>query len=394
MDRRNPDGFCWPNAGQELVLKAALGSGARAVEAWRAWRRSVDIAEVDAGSFRLLPLLYRNLTSQGCDPEELGKLKGIFRQSWCRHQVGLHALAGVLRALQDAGVETIVLKGAALALLCYRDPGVRPMKDLDVLVPPARRTEADDAVQRQGWRPLAMVDPDAIAERHYSAAGGKELDIHHYLLPYDRYTGADDSLWSAAVPLEIEGVVSRALAPADQLFHVLVHGVAWNQVPQVRWVADAVTVIRSAATRLDWDRVLEQTTRRSFVPAVRSGLDYLRRTFEVDVPADVVRRLDAVQVSRGHRLEHWARQRGPFTPLGWAPLIWCGYVRTLQGTGLRPGLSGFMRSLRHQLPAQNVFTFGLLLAWKVLRAPTRQIAHLAWRTRAAAARVARTASRR
>jgi hypothetical protein len=376
MERRNPDGICWPNADQELVLKAALGDGAVAVDAWEAWQKTVEIAEVDTGSFRLLPLLYRNLISQGLDSSELGKLNGIYRQSWCRHQVGLRTLVEVLRALQGAGVETIVLKGAALAVLYYRDPGVRPMKDLDVLVPPARSAEAAETLQPHGWRPLAMVDPEAIAERHYSAPGGKELDIHHYLLPYDRYPGVDDDLWPTAVPLAIEGVASRALAPADQLFHVLVHGIAWNEVSQVRWVADAVTVIRAAGTRLDWSRVLEQTTRRAYVPAVRSGLDYLRRTFDVDIPADLVRELDALPVPRGYRLEHWARQRGPFTPLGWAPLIWCGYVRTLQGTGVAPGLTGYVRFLRKQLPARNPLSFGMLVAWKLLRILARQIARL------------------
>lgn len=384
MERRDPDGICWPNAEQELVLKAALGDGAAAVDAWEAWRRTVDIAQVDTGSFRLLPLLYRNLIAQGLDPRELGKLNGIYRQSWCRHHVGLRTLAEVLRALQGAGIETIVLKGAALAVLHYRDAGVRPMKDLDVLVPPTRSAAAADAVQPHGWRPLAMVDPDAIAERHYSAPGGKELDVHHYLLPYDRCPGVDDDLWATAVPLGIEGVASRALAPADQLFHVLAHGIAWNQVPQVRWVADAVTVIRAAGTRLDWNRVLEQTTRRAYVPAVRSGLDYLRRTFDVDIPAVLVRELDARPVSRAHRLEHWARQRGPNTPLGWAPLIWCGYVRSLQGTGVTPGLTGFMRFLRNQLPARNSLSFGMLVAWKALRTLARQVAHLARRGRGAA----------
>ena len=375
------------------MLKAALGSGAGAIAAYRAWQRMADIADVDAGSFRLLPLLYRNLTSQGCDPRELGKLNGVFRQSWCRHQVNVRTLAEVLRALHGAGVEAIVLKGAALALLCYRDPGVRPMKDLDVLVPPARGAEAMDTVCRQGWRPLEMADPDAVAERHYSAAGGRELDVHHYLLAYDRYPGADDRLWSAAVPLEVEGVTTKALAPADQLFHVLAHGVAWNQVPQVRWVADSVTVIRSAAARLDWDRVLDESARRGLVPTVRSGLDYLRRTFEVDIPVEVVRRLDAVPVSRAHRLEHWARQRGPFTPLGWAPLIWCGYVRALQGTGVRPGMVGYLRFLRLRLPAQNAFTFGLLVAWKALRAAARQVAAPARAALSPGARLARLASR-
>jgi Uncharacterised nucleotidyltransferase len=374
---RRPDGVCWPDAAQELLLKAALTSGAAAVEAWRSWQGSVALEDVDPGSFRLLPLVYRNLTSQGRDPDELGKLRGVFRQSWCRHQVAVRALAGALRALHGAGADAIVLKGAALALLCYRDPGVRPMKDVDLLVPPERRAAAVGAVEGLGWRGLEMADRAATAEMHFRAGGGPELDLHWYLLPFDCYPGADDDLRPAAVPLDVEGVAAKALGPADQLFHVLAHGIAWNQVPQIRWVADAVVVIRSAGSGLDWDRLLEQSARRGFVPAVRSGLEYLRGTFEVDVPAGVLRRAAAIPVSRASRFERWATERGPLTPLGWAPTLWCSYVRTLRGGGLKPGLAGFVRFLRARIRAGNAFAFGVLLAWKALRSPARLIRRLA-----------------
>lgn len=389
MRRRASLGVCWPNAEQELLLRAALGRGPGAVDAWRAWQRSVNIAEVDAGSFRLLPLLYRNLTSLGLDPNELGKLKGVYLQSWARNQIAMRTLAQVLRALRGAGVEAIVLKGAALALLCYRDLGVRPMKDLDVLVPPERNADAAETAAGIGWLPSPMDYRGAEAESHFHTENGRELDIHRYLLQHDRYAGADDTLWAAAVPLEVEGVATRALSAADQLFHVLVHGIAWNPVPQIRWAADAVTVIRSAAPGLDWVRVLEQTTTRGFVPAVRSGLEYLRPTFEVEIPADIVRELESVRVTRLHRLEHWAEQRGPFTPLGWAPLFFCWYVRTLQGTGRRPGVAGYLRFLRNHLRAQSLPRFARLLAWKLVLTAGRLIGHTAARAASAMVRLAR-----
>ncbi len=389
MARRASLGVCWPNAEQELLLRAALGSGAGAVAAWRAWRRAVDIAEIDAGSFRLLPLLYRNLTALGVETRELGKLKGVYRQSWYRNRVGLRTLAEVLHALREAGVDAIVLKGAALTLACYRDPGVRPMKDLDVLVAPERDAEAAAAVGRLGWAPSPMDYRAAAAESHFRAEGGRELDVHRYLLHHDRYSGADDALRAAAVPLDVEGEPARALAPAHQLFHVLVHGIAWNPVPQIRWVADAITVIRSAGASLRWDTVVAETTRRGFVPPVRAGLGYLRATFDAEVPSDVLRALEDAPVSRLHRLEHWAEQRGPYTPLGWAPLFFCWYVRTLQGTGVRPGVAGYLRFLRSHLGVRTLPAFVLLLLWKLAVTAGRIVGHAAATATATLRRAAR-----
>src|SRR2546430_6554391 len=46
---------------QELLLRAALLQGPRAVEAFERWRHLVDVEELDPDSHRLLPQLYHNL---------------------------------------------------------------------------------------------------------------------------------------------------------------------------------------------------------------------------------------------------------------------------------------------------------------------------------------------
>src|SRR5215203_7254514 len=51
--------------------------------------------------------------------------------------VRARVLAAVARAMAQAGVPFLVLKGAALAHLVYGDPRLRPMRDVDLLVRPA-----------------------------------------------------------------------------------------------------------------------------------------------------------------------------------------------------------------------------------------------------------------
>ncbi|MBZ5608241.1 MAG: nucleotidyltransferase family protein [Acidobacteriia bacterium] len=48
------------------------------------------------------------------------------------------------------GCPTLVLKGMALTLLHYRDMALRPMSDLDILVPEDRAPEVVGLVQRDG----------------------------------------------------------------------------------------------------------------------------------------------------------------------------------------------------------------------------------------------------
>ena len=62
----------------------------------------------------MLPLLYRNLTSQGFSDPWLDKLRRRAMHTWISNQWMLKLLGKTLVLLQENGIETLVLKGAAL----------------------------------------------------------------------------------------------------------------------------------------------------------------------------------------------------------------------------------------------------------------------------------------
>ena len=67
MSGRSSYGGCWPTAGQELLLRACLIPGDGAAGAFREWKAASDVNTVDPGSYRLFPLLYKNLQTAGID---------------------------------------------------------------------------------------------------------------------------------------------------------------------------------------------------------------------------------------------------------------------------------------------------------------------------------------
>jgi len=231
MNKANGNVDCWPTWQQELLLRAALLQGKNSIEAWEKWKSSTDINQLDLGSHRLLPQLYRNLHVQGVKDRLLEKFKGIYRRTWCDNQLLFHEVSALLRSLGDAGIETIVLKGAALALLHYRDCGLRPMNDFDVMVHVEQRSAAIDLLRKLGWTPIPR-SPEGVTETYLSVVNshgfthiaGRECDLHWHLFPECCQVDADNDFWEQAVPFEIHDVLSRSLAPTDQLLHVCVHG--------------------------------------------------------------------------------------------------------------------------------------------------------------------------
>src|SRR5438445_136412 len=129
-----PPSAPWRTTSSPDSPRATLLRGPRAREAWGQWKAGADLDHLDAGSYRLLPQLYQNLHRHGVDEPVLALFRGVYLRTWYENQLRLHQIAGLLRSFRDARIDTIVLKGAALTVLYYKDNGLRPMHDIDLLV--------------------------------------------------------------------------------------------------------------------------------------------------------------------------------------------------------------------------------------------------------------------
>ena len=339
---------CRPTPEQELLLRAALLQGEAAAAAWEEWRARVDIDRVDAGSYRLLPLLYANLRSLGAVSEPLlEKLKGIYRHTWYKNNLLLHRTAGLLRSFSERDLEVLVLKGAALLTLYYEDLGLRPMADIDILVREERAGRAASLLQGQGWRSRRNFETQRRSRHNilFRDDGGQQLDLHWYLLRECRYPGADREFWDNAVRVRIGGVESRTLGPADQLLHTCVHGYQWHNVPPIRWVADALTIIQGGEGNLDWRYLVEQVRTRGLVLPMRETLAYLRESFFAPVPETTLEALWREPTSAADRVIY-AITTSPRPSPGYALVLWRSYSRATPGAGFLRRLIGFPGHIR------------------------------------------------
>src|SRR5690554_5979270 len=85
-----------PSQEQELLVRAATGEGERARAAWQQWISNVDLAKLDAGSQRILPLLYRNLQRLGIKAPEMEVMGQKYRRTWAFNQVAMLHLEELL----------------------------------------------------------------------------------------------------------------------------------------------------------------------------------------------------------------------------------------------------------------------------------------------------------
>lgn len=303
---------CWPTDLERLILQAGLQEGAAQTRALCEIEALGLAAPVPPGIERLLPLLFGAIRAEGGDyPGLLSLAEPAYLRAWQRSESMARHSARALGVLSAAGIPTLVLKGATLAE-AWGDSALRPSSDLDVLVPVKDLAAAFEALRGAGWRPGEISAEDArLAHAIFLQGEGLDIDLHRHALEEFVGTGHDDALWDRAIPFQVLHAETRALAHGDRIIHACVHGLRWNPVPPVHWVADVLMLIRDAETEPDWHEIATRAVALEAAQPLREALAYLVDTFALAVPASALKVLAAARPSRVRALAFRARQRAP-----------------------------------------------------------------------------------
>lgn len=219
--------------------------------------------------------------------------------------VRTRVVADVNRAMAQAGVPFLVLKGAALAHLVYSDPRLRPMRDVDLLVRRADAGRALDVLRGCGFGPGGAAVP---ARHHHLQAMARTLDgatvtieLHHELLVRTPFivSRAYDDVVGRSQRFMWGGLVYQTLGCDDMLWHVYAHAFVINPTRpgavRLVSVADLVHATEAWIDQLDWERLRRHYARlpgalcvlNDLVPWSGNTADLLRE--QVRRPATAVR---------------------------------------------------------------------------------------------------------
>lgn len=304
--------YARPTEAQTLLVRAAHGPADEAPAAWEQWKQLVGGIDLhDAASYPVLPAIYRRLAALGVDDSDLARLKGVYRHTWYSNHRVLHRTADVLRRFSDAGIPTILLKGAALIELQYADVGCRPMADFDVLVPVDRSRDGYDLLAQEGWDEWWGFQPERLFAVKHSTEfrkGDDRVDLHWYSL----FESVDDSdFWRGSQPLTVRGAETRALCTTDQLLHVIVHGTGLWGAP-VTWIADSLAILERSRDTIDWDRLAELAVAMRVTLRTAAALRLLEREFAASIPPAAVKRLESARPTVGEHALRWASAHASF----------------------------------------------------------------------------------
>ena len=140
-----------------------------------------------------------------------------------------HAGATAIRALESAGIPSILLKGPSIARWLYESDEARAYADCDLLVPPHSFAAAVETLRALGFQP--EVDEDAMPRWWREHALTTLHSDHEAMVDLHRslpgVEADDDLLWTtlSAITDEIVvgGVTARTLTESGRLMHIALH---------------------------------------------------------------------------------------------------------------------------------------------------------------------------
>lgn len=251
--------LCARLEGHDLVYKQL----AAACEKVEQWDELLFLAEEQG----MAPLLYRHLqaVSGGVPDTFLRGLKLLCLRHRQANTFRMKTLQEILSLLNSAGIESLVLKGAVLCQTLYPEAGLRPMRDIDLLL-----TQEDAEHVHQLLREKGLRVSEELLPRDYfhlpalfQTVGGMEvcIELHHGLFPddppyYKHLPFAE--LCSESLDFTVNDVPAKTLGTEDMLWHLYQHGfhapLTFEPYKLIS-AADIISLVEKNVEQLDWDKI-------------------------------------------------------------------------------------------------------------------------------------------
>jgi putative nucleotidyltransferase-like protein len=274
------------------------------------WAEVVTAAERHG----LATLLYAALKAPGQRvqaPEHiLETLRGIYMRTSALNHWAYQELDYWLERFEREHIRVILLKGCALASALYDETQLRPVGDLDLLVPRIDAERARGLLVAQGYAPF-IPERRSDCEMRFSyeaalARGGphpSQIDLHWHLfsVPYYAARIPIEWFWQRTLPIRVNQRASQMFTPAAQLIYLSTH-CAVHRWERMLGLYDIALLLSHHGAQIKWDEVTETAAAFDLGRIVLTTLERVGACWGITLAPDGAARLQALQPSRAERL--------------------------------------------------------------------------------------------
>lgn len=279
------------------ILRGELSSLQTADLSEADWQAILDAARRHG----ILPLLFHAIrkdgTSHPVPPAVMDTLRKAFLGTAVANAHRFHFLHEIAAAFNARSIPLILLKGAHLAQFVYPDTGLRPMCDLDILIPAADLYPAAECLLKMGYGfrdyGTGQIVPDnprnypvPSGQMHFRAlyhrSSGNAVELHCAITYASSPFFIDTAgIWDRARSVRMGEVEACTMHPEDLLLHLCLHLAYQHQFDgtSLRALCDIKAVL--ADSEIDGDRLVHRAREWRVHRALFMCLDLAHRILGV-----------------------------------------------------------------------------------------------------------------
>ncbi len=265
----------------------------------------------EANYHRLISLLYYNLKGFfGFVPDEIKSEleKKYYAVTFSNQKLSLE-LRRLLDVFNNAGIDSIVLKGALLDEVVYPQKGLRPFGDLDVFIRKKDLLRVKNILSQEGY----TIPPGILPEKFYrefhfelpfvnEKKGGIYVEIHWDLLPRwrphserifetwnsrrvfnertDFYSlGPEELIIYFCAHLDLHAYMNRYHFSSPDVNYYVFSRSSGNKLI---WFSDLSQTINFFKEAVDWTNLIEKAQKWGVITALYTNLSVLEKLIPLD----------------------------------------------------------------------------------------------------------------
>jgi hypothetical protein len=262
------------------------------------------------------PLIYKTfLNREGTETRVPAHVQRFLKDSYYSVLASnislIQTLERIAQDFKSESIDVICYKGAMLAEQVYRDSGLRPMGDIDLLIRKEDIVKADNILRRNGYSmPLEIKGFDGFSpgqyrnsflyrsENHFSNA----VHLHWHVVnfsPYDERIMQKidmDRVWQESTPVRLGNADLRTFSLHHEIIFLCMHALNHVFYPLLR-LCDINELLRLRKDDINWDRVVEESITFHLSKSVYYALYLVSTMFKVEIPETVLHRLKPKRIS-------------------------------------------------------------------------------------------------
>lgn len=248
------------------------------------WDSLISLAKGEG----VAPLLYAKFQAAGWPAEAPARactmLAGDYYRSAACYSLLRAELERILNALAEADVRVLVLKGMSLAGRLYPDPALRPMSDLDLLIPAEQVGTAVGCIESCGYR----VQKSSYHVVLWGGPGEQvNVELHWSLTPGQTGEASENCsgfLWGNTQPLEV--LPGQVLSCEADLLYLSAHLILQHGGrPRLIWLYDLHLLLTAQAASLDWPALFQRAEELGWEAPLAAALSLVQECLGSPLPA-------------------------------------------------------------------------------------------------------------